>query len=106
MKEWPSRVELHQSLRRCIYFYLESVSQAEMDIYSVHSGLIQYLFQGGNNKRMKGELLPTVLASAVATFFAAILLSVALVGAKAAEPSADEESQTEKLAKETQNPVA
>jgi len=55
---------------------------------------------------MKSAQLTTVLASPVATFFAAILLSGALVGANAAEPSDEQESQTEKLAKETQNPVA
>jgi hypothetical protein len=45
------------------------------------------LSQGGNNKRMKSELLPTVLASPVDTFFAAILLSVTLVGARASRRS-------------------
>jgi len=55
---------------------------------------------------MKSTLLTTVFASPVATFFVAILLGLKLVGANAAEPSDEQESQTEKLAKETQNPVA
>jgi hypothetical protein len=53
---------------------------------------------------MKSAQLTTVFASPVATFFAAILLSGALVGANAAEPSDEQESQREKLAKETQKP--
>ena len=72
----------------------------------IRSGLIRYSLRGENNKRMKSAQLTTVLASPVATFFAAILLSGALVGANAAEPSDEQESQTEKLAKETQNPIA
>jgi hypothetical protein len=54
---------------------------------------------------MKSAQLTTVFASPVATFFAGILLSGALVGANAVEPSDEQESQREKLAKETQNPV-
>src|SRR5208337_5287726 len=38
--------------------------------------------------------------------YVAVLLSRALVSANAAESDSDQESQTEKLAKETQNPIA
>ena len=55
---------------------------------------------------MKSTRLTTVWTSAVATFFAIISFTVALVGANAAESGDDQESQTEKLAKETQNPIA
>jgi hypothetical protein len=54
---------------------------------------------------MKNTPIKAALVTPVPTFFVAILLGVALVGANAAE-SSDQESQTEKLAKETQNPVA
>jgi hypothetical protein len=54
---------------------------------------------------MKSALLTTVLPSPVVTLFAVISLSITFVSANAAEPG-DEESQTEKLAKETQNPIA
>ena len=40
------------------------------------------------------------------TLFLAILLTLALFGANAAESSNEPESRTEQLAKETQNPVA
>jgi hypothetical protein len=42
----------------------------------------------------------------VAGFLIAILSSIILFAAIAAEPGSDSESQTEKLAKETQNPIA
>jgi hypothetical protein len=54
---------------------------------------------------MKSALLTSALPSPLATFFVVISLSVAFAGISAAE-SGDEESQTEKLAKETQNPIA
>jgi hypothetical protein len=44
--------------------------------------------------------------TSAANFFAPILLSFALLSANAAESVSDQESQTEKLAKETQNPIA
>jgi hypothetical protein len=55
---------------------------------------------------MKSTRLTTVLTSPISTFFAVVLLSVVPLGANAAESASEEESQTEKLAKETQNPVA
>jgi hypothetical protein len=54
---------------------------------------------------MKSLLLTSALPSPWATFFVVISLSVAFAGISAAE-SGDEESQTEKLAKEAQNPIA
>jgi hypothetical protein len=42
----------------------------------------------------------------VVNLVATVLLSVALVGIRASEPPSEEKSQTEELAKETQNPVA
>ena len=53
-----------------------------------------------NTPRRSGWSIP------VSAFFLAFLLSLTLFGAYAAESASDEESQTEKLAKETQNPVA
>ena len=59
-----------------------------------------------NGELMKCVRLTAVFASPVATLFVAILLGVTLLGENAAESASDEESRTEKLAKETQNPVA
>jgi hypothetical protein len=48
----------------------------------------------------------TAWSISVPPFFVAILLTFALISGYAAESASDQESQTEKLAKETQNPVA
>src|ERR1700758_256030 len=68
------------------------------------SGLIHHLLRAEKNTRMKGSLLTSGFPSPLATIFVVISLSVAFAGISAAE-SGDEESQTEKLANETQNPI-
>jgi hypothetical protein len=46
------------------------------------------------------------MVTPVPTFFVAILLTFAFFSGNAAESGSEQESQTEKLAKETQNPIA
>ena len=53
---------------------------------------------------MKNVLIETASMTPVSSLFGAFFLSLALFSGNAAEP--DTESQTERLAKETQNPVA
>src|SRR5271165_3650988 len=55
---------------------------------------------------MKDTPVRAAWISSVPTFFAAILLASALFSANAAESDNDQESKTEELAKEPQNPVA
>jgi hypothetical protein len=55
---------------------------------------------------MKNRPTKAAWVTPVANFFVPILLTFALLNANAAESDSDQESQTEKLAKATQNPVA
>ena len=55
---------------------------------------------------MKNESIKAASMAPVSCLFGAIFLSLAFFCGNAAEPASDQESQTEKLAKETQNPVA
>jgi hypothetical protein len=55
---------------------------------------------------MKNIPIKAAWVSLVASSFVAILFSFALDGGNAAEAATEQESRTEQLAKETQNPVA
>jgi hypothetical protein len=55
---------------------------------------------------MKNIPIKAAWVSLIASSFAAILLTFALFSANAAESGNEQESKTEELAKETQNPVA
>ena len=55
---------------------------------------------------MKNTPTKAALVTPVANFFVPILLTFALLSANAAASDSDQESQTEKLAKATQNPIA
>jgi hypothetical protein len=55
---------------------------------------------------MKNTPIKAAWLRLFASFFGLILLSLRFVSTNTAESDSDQESQTEKLAKETQNPVA
>jgi len=55
---------------------------------------------------MKNPPTKAAWVTPIANFFVPILLTFALLSANAAESVSDQEPQTEKLAKETQNPIA